>query len=185
MAKIPPQAKCVFKGKIFDVYHWEQQLFDGSFETFEMLKRPDTVLVIPVQGETVFYAHQEQPGRKPFFSLFGGRAEEGEDPLEACKRELLEEAGITSDDWQLLSTHSRINKIDWTVYFYIARNCRTVAEQNLDAGEKIEIKTTTIEQFINEMIPHPQFREKELRDDLMSLFNPAKADALAQALRGK
>ncbi len=37
--KIPPNAKRVFKGIIFDVYQWQQKMFDGSKETFEMLKR--------------------------------------------------------------------------------------------------------------------------------------------------
>lgn len=36
--KLPPQAKKVFTGQIFDVYQWEQEMYDGSFETFEMLK---------------------------------------------------------------------------------------------------------------------------------------------------
>ena len=36
---IPPEAKCVFRGKIFDVYQWPQRLYDGSTATFEMLRR--------------------------------------------------------------------------------------------------------------------------------------------------
>ena len=46
--KFPPQAKRVFKGMIFDVYQWEQEMYDGSTHTFEKIIRPDTVLVIPV-----------------------------------------------------------------------------------------------------------------------------------------
>lgn len=63
MSKIPPHAVRVFKGVIFDVYQWEQMLYDGSTTTFECLKRPDTVIVIPLAGEMVYYAEQAQPGQ--------------------------------------------------------------------------------------------------------------------------
>ena len=36
--KVPKQAKRVFKGVIFDVYQWEQEMFDGTKEIFEKLK---------------------------------------------------------------------------------------------------------------------------------------------------
>ncbi len=32
MGKIPPQAKRVFEGIVFDVYQWEQVLLDGKTE---------------------------------------------------------------------------------------------------------------------------------------------------------
>lgn len=35
---IPDHAKCVFKGVIFDVYQWEQKLYNGTTTTFEKLK---------------------------------------------------------------------------------------------------------------------------------------------------
>ncbi len=45
---IPEHAKKVFSGVIFDVYHWEQEMFDGSRATFEKVKRADTVGVYGV-----------------------------------------------------------------------------------------------------------------------------------------
>ena len=32
--KLPEQAKKVFDGEIFDVYQWDQEMYDGSTETF-------------------------------------------------------------------------------------------------------------------------------------------------------
>src|SRR5580700_6982763 len=43
---IPDEARAIFHGQIFDAYQWSQALFDGSNHTFEMLKRPDTVVAI-------------------------------------------------------------------------------------------------------------------------------------------
>ena len=40
---IPPDAKRVFKGKIFEAYQWEQELYDGTKTIFEKLARDDSV----------------------------------------------------------------------------------------------------------------------------------------------
>lgn len=59
----------MFKGVIFDVYQWEQEMFDGTTQTFEKLKRPDTIMVIPVTEDgKIILTEQEQPGKKPFIS---------------------------------------------------------------------------------------------------------------------
>src|SRR3990167_6673441 len=101
MGKIPPQAKKVFSGVIYDVYQWEQAMFDGSPAIFEMLRRPNTVCVIPMVGDQILLAFEEQPNKGPHWTLFGGRQEQDETPIQAAQRELLEESGYVSDNWEL------------------------------------------------------------------------------------
>ena len=147
--KIPDNAKLVFKGVIFDVYQWQQELFDGSQATFEALKRPGTVQVIPTVGDRVLLSYEEQPGKPRRHTFFGGRMEEGEEPLTAIKRELLEETGLQSDDWELYKEYVSGGKIIWPIYLYVARNCRKVTEPRLDPGEKIDIKEFGFEEFVD------------------------------------
>ena len=184
MAKIPAHAKKVFSGVIFDIYQWEQEMFDGSKATFEMAKRPNTVIVIPMQGETVFYAKQEQPSRPPFLSLFGGRGEEGEDPLETAKRELLEETGMVSDDWHLIRHYESLSKLEWNRYVYVAKNCRQTEKPNLDAGEKIEVCSTSLDKLITEVMTDPNFAEFELQQELLSALSPAAIAKLKKDIIG-
>lgn len=74
---IPPHAKRVFKGILFDVYQWQQKQYDGSYKTFEKIKRSDTVSVIPVTAEGKFIiTHQEQPLTDPFTGFPGGILDE-------------------------------------------------------------------------------------------------------------
>jgi ADP-ribose pyrophosphatase YjhB (NUDIX family) len=166
--KIPKQAKKVFSGVIFDVYQWEQEMFDGSFQTFEMLKRPNTTEIIATSNNKIILSRQSQPSKEDFYSLFGGRVEEGEDNLVAAKRELLEESGLESNNWELYNTYEPASKVDWQIFNYIAKDCRKVSNQNLDNGEKIEVIEVSFEDFI-ELAKHDEFSNKEFALELIKI----------------
>lgn len=150
--KIPNEAKKVFSGVIFDVYQWEQEMFDGTTATFEMVKRPGTVEVIAVKDGRIWYADEEQPGKGRYKCFLGGRLDGDETAEEAAKRELMEEAGMESDDWEMLYEMQPINKMDWTTTVYIARDCRIVSEQHLDSGEKINLTTCTFDEWVQKVM---------------------------------
>jgi ADP-ribose pyrophosphatase YjhB (NUDIX family) len=48
------------------------------------------------------------PGRRPAWTLRGGGLEDGEDPVEAARREVREETGYRVDVGELLGIHSRV-----------------------------------------------------------------------------
>jgi ADP-ribose pyrophosphatase len=172
MSKIPENAKLVFKGVIFDVYQWEQELYDGSKATFEKLRRPDTVIVFPVTDEgKIILTEQEQPNREPFITGAAGRVEKGEEPLECAKRELLEETGYEAQEWVLLDQVRPVNKIDWTVFIYVAKSCKRVSEMNLDPGEKVKLKLVEFEEFLD-LVFDEKFYDKEMIIKILK----AKAD---------
>lgn len=160
---IPSKAKEVFAGEIFSVYQWEQQMFDGSTTTFEKLKRPNTIGVVPVtQKEKIVITEQEQPGMEQFYSLAGGRIDQGETVAEAAHRELREETGMEAAElvpWFALRPY---DKIEWIIYVVIARGCWPVGELQLDAGEKISTLELSFTEF-KQITRDPQFRELEIR----------------------
>lgn len=151
---IPEKAKKVFSGIIFDTYQWEQEMFDGTTSTFEMLRRPNTVQIIATMGDKILLAQEEQPGIAVAraVSMFGGRQEPNESPAASAERELLEETGMHSDDWHLWQTFEPFYKIDWTIYIYIARNCTKISEPHLDSGEKIKVLELNFEEFIENIL---------------------------------
>ena len=166
---IPPHAKKMFSGVIFEVWQWEQKMFDGSTETFERLKRPNTAQVIATVGEKILTQTEEQPDAKqPFVSLPGGRCNEGEDALSAAKRELLEETGYESSDWSLWREVDPVGKIEWTVSTFIARNCAVKTAQNIDAGEKIETRLIGFDEFLL-LADEPSFYSPEIVADLLRM----------------
>lgn len=178
---IPKTAQQVFKGLIFDVYQWPQKQFDGSTRTFEALKRPNTVQVIATQGDKILLAKEQQPTKGPCFTLLGGRQEPGEKPLEAAQRELLEESGLMSDDWELLKTYEPIHKMEWLIYLYVARNCQRVQEQQLDPGEKITVKQLSFDEFIKRVIGK-NFWGKELALDILKMKVEGKLAAFQKKI---
>jgi ADP-ribose pyrophosphatase len=182
--KIPSSAQRVFKGLIFDVYHWKQKMFDGSEEIFEGLKRPSTIQIIPIFNKKLLLSFEEQPMKPRTYTFFGGRQEKGEDPLVTAKRELLEEAGLESDDWELIKTYEFEGKIEWHTYFYVARNCRKVAEQKLDIGEKIQIKSVDFDKFLK-IATSENFWSSQISSDLYRMMHePEKIKVFKKKLLG-
>ena len=163
---IPDNAKLVFKGQIFDTYQWPQPLYDGRVVTFEKLKRPDTVVIFPVlDNGKIILLNQEQPGKKPFISACGGRIDEGEDILDAAKRELLEETGYEAEKFTLWKASHPTTKVDWVIYCFIAKGCKKAQKKNLDGGEKIKLKPVTFDDFL-QLSRRKTFMEKEIIQDL-------------------
>lgn len=159
---IPSTAKKVFSGKLFDVWQWEQQLFNGKTKTFEKIQRPETVMIIPItEDEKIVLTEQEQPGEGFFIGLIGGIVDKGEEVLDAAKRELLEESGYTAHDFILWDAVQLINKIEWPVYTFIAKGLKKEKEMQLDGGERIKLKYVNFDEFI-QISHNPKFRDIEI-----------------------
>lgn len=146
---IPPQAERKFSGEIFDVYQWPQEMFDGSVETFEMLKRSDTVIIIAIRDGKIVLTHQKQPYRDWFYSFPGGRTDASDaDELAAAKRELREETGMTFANWKLIKVTQPFSKVDWLVYTFLATDFLEQSEQHLDSGELIEVLEVGLDELV-------------------------------------
>jgi len=181
---IPEHAERVFKGTIFDVYHWQQEMFDGSFETFEMLKRPDSVSIIAIHNKKLVIVREQQPGSEPWFGLPAGRHDHLEESeLVAAQREMKEETGLTFKNWTLLSVGQPSGKLEWFDYIFLATELAAEDEQNLDAGEKIDVHYMTLDEVsrkhkeesmrfwpellsgiksLDELLALPKFKGKEI-----------------------
>jgi ADP-ribose pyrophosphatase len=186
MALEPPkEAKKVYSGKWLDVFRWQQKLYDGTFATYEMVVRVPAADVIATVGEKIIIGMQEQAGQPLFPSIPGGLLEPGEDPEEGGRRELLEESGYACDRLQLARKYDGYNRIVFEKYLFIARDCKKIAEQKLDGGEKIEVKLIDFDTFIqlcrNIKFKIPEGYRMEMYE---ALLNPAKKEKLRKEIFG-
>ena len=129
---------------------------DGTvFEPFYSYSRRDYVVIVATDTEGKYLCvRQYRQGIKKVTTEFpaggierndgkeyGGRADlAAEDALAAAKRELREETGYESDEWEhLLTVPSNATIADNYAYLYVARNCRCVSEQSLDDTEFLKV----------------------------------------------
>lgn len=170
---MPADAKRVFQGDIFDVYQWEQVLYDGTSKIFEKLKRPDTVAVVPVLPEKrILLVEDEQPLRAPILTFPAGRVELGEDPLDAAKRELLEETGYEAAEWELWKAFQPVTKLDWAIFVFVARGCVKTKEADPGPGEKISVYSVSFDELM-ELAKDPRFAGEDTKLEFMEArYNP-------------
>jgi ADP-ribose pyrophosphatase len=152
---LPENAKLVFKGVRFEVWQWEQTMYDGSIAIFEKVWRMPTVNVIAVTDGKIIIEDQDQPGREDKITIPSG-VSENDDLLEEAKRELLDETGFKSDDWELFHEEIKDGKVLWDSHYYVARKCLKIQEQQLDSGEKISVRLISFEDFLD-LVDNPKF----------------------------
>ena len=148
---IPNNATKVFSGEIFDVYQWPQEMYDGSTATFEMLKRPDTVLIVCLdEHNNVITLTESQPGIGEWsYSMPGGRVDPSDESiLDAAKREVKEETGYEFSSWKLVEVTQPQRKIEWFIYIYVAQGVIAKGVPTPDAGEKIQVVPVEYSEFI-------------------------------------
>lgn len=169
---LPPQAELKFKGQIFDVYQWPQEMFDGSTHQFEMLKRPDTVNVIGVSDGKILVINDEQPHLGSRMTFPGGRVDPTDmNTLAAAQREMQEETGYSFNSWRLIEVRQPYRKIEWFTYLYLAWDGRKNNEPRFDPGEKITLQLHTFEEVKDLAMNNTGYiaHEKNLFETLQSL----------------
>jgi ADP-ribose pyrophosphatase len=96
----------LLKGKVFDVERFDVRIGAKGWHTFEVIRHPGGVAVLPLHGDgTVTLISQLRPavGRQ-LIELPAGRLDPGEDPAACGRRELLEETGLAAMELHALGT---------------------------------------------------------------------------------
>lgn len=149
------------------------QLPDGRVNPeYYILEYPTWVNVIAIteDGRFVMVEQYRHGLQEVFTELVAGVAEDGEAPLAAAKRELLEETGYAGGDWQLLSVISQNpSTTNNLTYCYLAKGVRKVSEQSLDETEDIAVKLLT-EDKLKEMLLADSFKQSLMVAPLWKYF---------------
>ena len=103
---------------------------------------PSAAIVLAVTEENEFLCFRQTKYAVEGTSLapVGGMLEPNEKPIDAAKRELLEEMGYESPDWVSLGSHILDpNRGIATMHLFLALNAKQVAEPNSDDLEDQEL----------------------------------------------
>lgn len=151
----------------------EVQLPDGRINPeYYILEYPDWVNVIAFtkDGQMILERQYRHGLGKTCYELPCGVIEEGEEPLEAAKRELLEETGYAGGVWQAwmtLSPNASANSN--LVHCFLARDVEKVAEQDLDPTEDIAVSLHP-EGFVRDLLADNQVMQAQMAAPLWKYF---------------
>ncbi len=126
------------------------QLPDGRVNPEHyVLEYPDWVNVTAItrEGQFVLVRQYRHAFDEVLLELCAGVSEAGERPIEAARRELLEETGFGGGQWSLAMTIGQNPSIcNNLTYCFLAQGVEKIGEQRLDPSEDIEVVLLAREQ---------------------------------------
>ena len=136
------------------------ELSNGKFLDATILELSSwaNILAITKNQEAVLIKQYRHGVREILWEIPGGVVEEDEEPLDGVRRELLEETGYTAAKFiQIGKIYPNPSFQTNTLYCFLALDAEKVGEQNLDAGEDIEVHLVPLDELV-EMAKHGEFR---------------------------
>lgn len=112
-------------------------------DEYYVLEYPTWVNIIARtrDGKYVMVEQYRHGLQEIFTELVAGIAEPGEQPIEAARRELLEETGYGNGEWRLnMVICANPGSQNNLTYSFIADGVEKISEQHLDTTEDVEVK---------------------------------------------
>lgn len=105
------------------------------------------IIAITADGRFVMVEQYRHGLGDVFTELVAGVAEKGEEPLQAARRELLEETGFGGGEWQLYTVLSaNPGSMNNLTYTFLATGVEKISAQHLDETEDIAVRLLTADE---------------------------------------
>ena len=123
---------------------------DVEIEDFYVLEYPDWINVIAITEDGLFIIEEQyRHGIQEInYEICAGMRDEGEMPLEAAKRELLEETGYGDGEWTAYGEYApNTSSMTNTCYTFVATDVRKISNPHPEKTEDIKIHLLTLSEI--------------------------------------
>lgn len=135
-----------------------------EIDDYYVLEYPDWINVIAItkDGRFVIERQYRHGTQSIDFELCAGTIEQGEQPINAAKRELLEETGYGGGDWQLFCESSPNPAAMTTAnYTFLAEGVEYTGGRHLEKTEDIEVQLMSFEE-IKQLVMNGGIRQGQM-----------------------
>lgn len=139
---------------------------------FYVLEYPDWVNVIALteDGKFVMERQYRHGLGKTCIEIPAGVIEKGETPLEAAKRELMEETGFGGGEWKEIMTISgNSSTTDNLSHCFVAHGVGKLSGQHLDSTEDLEIVILDVDE-VRDLLVNDQIKQSLMAAPLWRFF---------------
>ena len=135
----------IYAGKFLDVRRDRFRFEDGEEVDRELVGHPGAVGVVVLDGEdNLWFVRQprEAIGVPDLLEIPAGKLDvEGENPLEAAKRELAEEIGKQATQWESLgSFYTSPGFADEEIHLFLATGIEDIERPEVEEDERIDVE---------------------------------------------
>ena len=153
----------VYDGKLLKVYKDTVRMPDGALKTREYIRHIGEVCVIPVteDNRAILVRQFRYPFHDVITEIPAGKLDSPEeDRLEAAKRELLEETGLTADEFiPIGGLYTSVAYSNEYISIYMAKGLHQ-QDQKLDEGEFLNVFSVPLKELFDRVmkgeIPDPK-----------------------------